>query len=287
MQNRKIKYCILGLLIALLVIASVIVLRRNDNSLKVVFLDVGQGDEILIEQRSTQILIDGGKDGTILLEKLGKYIPFWDRDIETVIETHPDQDHIGGLAELFRAYNVKTVLKTNMPSDSQTFKHLEDLIAQEKSQVVEAKSGDTLTFANGAKADVLFPFDSVQSGNDTNAASVVIKLTFGENNFLFTGDLPMDQEKEIVAKNIDIRSDVLKVGHHGSKYASGDPFLDAVKPRDAIISVGKNNTYGHPNPEALQRLRSHGASIFRTDELGDIVYECPSLHEVCKIVGSP
>lgn len=284
MRNRKIIYYVLGMLAVLTIIVGVIVLRAKDDSLKVVFLNVGQGDGILIEQGTTQVLIDGGKDGTTLLEGLGKYVPFWDRDIEMVVETHPDQDHIGALAELFRVYNVKTVLKTDMPGTSQTFKNLEDVIAREHSQVIQAHSGEKITFANGAEADVIFPFGSVADldPNDTNAASVVIRLTYGKNSFLFTGDLPIQQEDELLANHINVQADVLKVGHHGSKYSSSNEFLDAVKARDGIISVGANNPYGHPNPEALARLRSHGAAIIRTDELGDIVYACQDINSQCQ-----
>jgi len=284
MRNRKTIYYILGLLAALAIIAGVIVARAKDDSLKVVFLNVGQGDGILIEQGSTQLLIDGGKDTTTLLEGLGKYIPFWDRNIELVVETHPDQDHIGALAGLLGVYQVGTVLKTDMPGGSQTFQHLDEVIAQKHIQVVQAHSGETITFPNGATAEVIFPFGSVADldPNDTNAASVVIRLTDGKNSFLFTGDLPIQQEDEILAKNINVQADVLKVGHHGSKYSSSNEFLDAVKPRDGIISVGANNMYGHPNPEALARLNAHRIRLFRTDQLGDIVYECQNASSQCQ-----
>jgi competence protein ComEC len=249
-------------------------------------LDVGQGDSILISQGSRQILIDGGKDGKVLLEKLGKYIPFWDREIEMVIETHPDADHIGGLIDVFAAYKIDNVMKTKMQSDSQTFLALEDEIENEKSQVVEARAGLTIRLDSDAALDVIFPFRSVDNpnGKDTNAASVVTKLNYGNNSFLFAGDLPIEQEDEIVGSGVTLKTDVLKVGHHGSKYSSGDEFLAAVRPEDAIISVGKNNTYGHPNQEALQRLILHKAIIHRNDNDGDIVYACKSVTAKCELL---
>jgi len=288
MRNRKIKYSIICTLAILSIILFVIILHGRNSPLRVVFLDVGQGDAILISQGSQQLLIDGGKDGKLLLEKLGKYIPFWDRNIEAIVETHPDQDHIGGLINVLGAYGVTVVLETNMQSESQTFKKLEEEIAKNKIEKVEAKKDVTIKFAGGATAQILYPFESVTDidGKDTNMYSVVVELTVGENKFLFMGDLPTTEENKLLEKNVDVRAQFLKVAHHGSKYASSDYFLEAVKPTEAIISVSKNNSYGHPNPEVLQRLLQHRINILRTDEEGDIIYECRALNEKCVMVGN-
>jgi len=285
MRNRKIFFSIICALFALAAILSVIVFQNKNNELSVVFFDVGQGDAILISQGSQQVLIDGGKDGKLLLEKLGRYIPFWDRNIETIIETHPDQDHIGGLIEVLQTYNVGNVLETKMQNDSQTFKKLEGLIEENKIEIIEAKKDVTIRFSNGAELQVLYPFESILDidGKDTNIYSVVSKLIIGENKFLFTGDLPTTQEDELSVNNIDVRADFLKVAHHGSKYATGDAFLDKVRPIEAIISVGKNNSYGHPNQEVLQRLLAHKINILRTDEKGDIQYNCQSQQGKCHV----
>ena len=285
MKNRKTIYYTLGLISLLCFVLLAIILHIKSLAISVVFFDVGQGDSILISQGSQQVLIDGGKDGKVLLEKLGKYVPFWDRNIELVIESHPDSDHIGGLVDLFNAYKIDNVMKTRMQSDSQTFKTLDDTIKNAKSNVIEARSGEKLIFASGAEAEVVFPFDSIADVNnsDTNAASVVVRLSTGSSTFLFTGDLPIPQEEEIVGKNINVQADILKVGHHGSKYSSGNDFLDAVNPVNGIISVGKDNVYGHPNAEALQRLLAHKINIFRTDEMGDIEYDCPSQDTKCQM----
>jgi competence protein ComEC len=231
-------------------------------------------------------LIDGGKDGKLLLEKLGKFIPFWDRKIEAIIETHPDQDHIGGLVSVMETYKVDSVLETKMQSDSQTFKKLENEIGKNGSEKIEAKKGVTIKFVNGAIAEVLYPFESVENINsqDTNSASVVVKLTVGENKFLFTGDLPTTEENKLLSGNIDVSADFLKVAHHGSKYATSSDFLDKVNPSEAIISVGKNNSYGHPNQEVLQRLVQRKVNILRTDELGDIVFECSNFGNKCELI---
>lgn len=284
MSNRKTIYITLFSLLTLSLILLFIINSQNKQSLKVVFLNVGQGDSILISQGSQQILIDGGKDGKLLLQKLGEFIPFWDRKIETVIETHPDADHVGGLIEVFKNYQVQSVIKTQAQSDSQTFKVLEDLIGREKSEVIEARSGEKIKFSQGAEADVIFPFEKIAENiKDTNSASVTLKLTYGENKFLFTGDLPSDQEKEVLNKGIDVKASVLKVGHHGSKYSTSDEFLKAVNPSEAVISVGRNNSYGHPHGDVMKKLNEKKINIFRTDEAGDIVYECQNPNSKCQI----
>ena len=275
-NNRKLVYGFLVSLVVIAVILVVIILHSKNAALNVVFLDVGQGDAILISEGSQQLLIDGGKDGKLLLEKLGKYVPFWDRNIETIVETHPDQDHIGGLIGVLGAYGVNSVLETKMQSESQAFKTLEEKINQLAIEKIEAKKDVTIKFASGAIAEILYPLETVVdvNGKDTNMYSVVVKLTVGENKFLFTGDLPTTEENKLSESGVDVTADFLKVAHHGSKYATSDNFLSAVKPKTAIISVGKNNSYGHPNPEVLQRLSSHRINILRTDESSDIVYEC-------------
>ncbi|EKE16163.1 MAG: hypothetical protein ACD_11C00029G0043 [uncultured bacterium] len=282
MFNRKTIYGILfGLLAAGLILAGIIFYSKSQK-LKVVFLNVGQGDAILISQGSNQILIDGGKSGQILLEKLGKYISFWDRKIETIVITHPDQDHIGGFADVFKSYKIETVVKTNAASSSKTFEFLSNDINSEGSEIVEAKKGVRISFPNGAEMDLIFPSSSVsENEKDTNSQSVVSVLKIGNYKFLFTGDLTAEKEEEISQKGFDISADVLKVAHHGSKYSTGEEFLKKVSPQEAIISVGKNS-YGHPAEETLEKLRSIGTKILRTDETGDIIYKCRLPNEECQ-----
>jgi len=269
-------------LLALAFILACIISFSRSRDMKVVFFDVGQGDAILISQGGTQLLIDSGKSGQVLLEKLGKHIPFWDRKIETVLMTHPDQDHIGGFADIFKSYEVRKVIKTNAESDSQTFKALEDFIAKEGSDVVEGKSGVKLIFPSGSEMEIIYPFSSVAADSkDTNGSSIVSILKFEETEFLLTGDLTSEMEDEILRKGVDLSADVLKVGHHGSKYSTGEKLLEKVSPRDAIISVGRKNSYGHPAPEVLERLGKAGAKILKTYETGDIVYDCLGLERKC------
>jgi beta-lactamase superfamily II metal-dependent hydrolase len=288
MLNRKLTYSILISLTAIAAILAVIIFFNRKNNLEVVFLNVGQGDAILISEGSNQILIDGGRDGKLLLEKLGKHVPFWDRDIEIIVATHPDQDHIGGLIDVLKSYRVYSVLKTNAQSDSETYKKLEEKIIAENAQKVEAKKNVTVKLSDGTTAEVLFPLNSLPEAVDevSNDNSAVIKLTYGENKFIFTGDLPSTQEEYLIRDSLasgnSLNSQVLKVSHHGSKYATSDEFLEAVKPAEAVISVGKNS-YGHPNQEVLNRLLQHGIKIIRTDEMGDVVYKCAGLENKCKL----
>jgi len=286
MRNKKIIYGFLFALVVLFLILGVVIHLSKTQNLKVVFFDVGQGDAILISQGNNQILIDSGKSGQIILEKLGRYVPFWDRKIEALIMTHPDQDHIGGFADIFESYEVATVIKTNAKSDSQTFGALEESIIRENPEVVEAKSGVKIVFPNQQEMEIVYPFDSViENAKDANGFSIVSLLKVGESKFLFTGDLTSEKEDEILQKRIDISADFLKVGHHGSKYSTGEEFLQKVFPREAVISVGKNS-YGHPAPEVLGKIKNIGAKILRTDEAGDIVYECKSSIDGCQRIAN-
>lgn len=283
MIRRKTIYGVLLALLALSAILGIIIFyARQDQALHVIFFDVGQGDAILVSQGQNQLLIDGGKDGKIILEKLGKYVPFWDRTIETVIATHPDQDHIGGLINVAKNYEIGAVLETNATSDSQTYNAWEDAITGVEK--IEAKKGIDIKFPSGAEVSVEYPFSSIINQDpNSNDYSVVAKLNFGENKFLFTGDLPAEKEAELVAEKADLKAGVLKISHHGSKYATSSEFLDAVNPEEAVISVGKNNAYGHPAPEVVDRLLKAGIKIWRTDELGDIKYICANLQAPCAI----
>jgi len=287
MTNRKLIYSILILFAILTAIIFSIVFSARKNNLNVYFLNVGQGDAILISEGQNQMLIDGGKDGGLLLQELGKYIPFWDRKIEIVVATHPDQDHIGGLIDVLGTYRVEKILKTNAESDSEVYQKLKEVISQKGLEKVDAKKDATVKFPGGTVANVLFPLTSLPEAVDeaSNDNSVAIELVYGENSFLLTGDLPSAKETELINSRVDIKSDVLKVAHHGSKYSTGDDFLSATNPADAVISVGKNS-YGHPNQEVLDRLLRNKVNILRTDEMGDVVYKCQNPNDKCTRVAN-
>jgi competence protein ComEC len=287
MRQRKIIYWGIVLLFILALTLAGIIFSGQSHELKVVFLDIGQGDAILIEQGSQQILIDGGPSGPALLDKLGKYIPFWDRNIELVLESHPDADHITGLVDVLKNYSVGAVMQTSATSDSQVFQKLQELTKEKNIKVVAGERGDKIKLGNEAELEILSPGrETPISPQDTNASSIVARLAYGQSHFLFTGDLPSEQEAALIAAGLDLNSQVLKVGHHGSKYSTSQAFLDAVRPADAVISVGKNNRYGHPAPEIMDRLKNKNINVFRTDELGDIAYGCADAQARCALVAN-
>lgn len=275
MSKRKLTYSFILALLSLVLILFGIIFHFQSQNLKVVFLDVGQGDSILIKKGSTQILIDGGPNGQAVLEKLGKFIPFWDRQIEAVIATHPDQDHIDGLIDVLEKYDVAQVIDNGVSSDSQVYKKFKETIQKRNISELEGKTGIKIKISDLAELEILAP-DGTQPKNnpkDTNGASIVSRLVCGENTFLFTGDLTSEKELDLIRLPSTLNSRVLKVGHHGSKYSTSAEFLEIVKPETAVISVGKNNRYGHPAPETLERLGSRGIKILRTDETGDVEYD--------------
>ncbi len=243
---------------------------RDVSSLRVIFLDVGQGDAILLSSGSNQLLIDTGKNGRALLSGLGEYVPFWDRTIEMVLLTHPDQDHIGALPDLLDRYRVSLLLSADIPEETAVGRAVRTSVESHRIRRIAPFRGLSVTIGPGVTLETIFPeIEMPFRPKYTNESSVVALLSVGADSFLFTGDLP---KEEIVLPERDIR--VLKVSHHGSKYSTSDVFLDRMKPEEAVISVGKNS-YGHPAPEVLDRLGRRGIRTFRTDMSGAIVYECP------------
>lgn len=285
MNHRKKIYAALICLAVLASIMAGIISHAENQSIKVVFLDVGQGDSILIEQGEKQILIDGGPSGKKLLEKLGEFMPFWDRKIDVVIATHPDSDHIAGLVDVLKNYEVGGIIETDAKSGTEADKVLQGLIDEKKIEKQIAEKGLSVKLSDQTKLEVIAPEDGedVKDEKDTNSGSVVTRLAYGTNKFLFMGDFPLEKEAGLIVNNPDLSAQVLKVAHHGSKYATGNDFLKAVKPEKAIISVGKGNRYGHPATETLDRLRADKVDILRTDERGDVVFECEDAGKECSV----
>lgn len=284
MNNRKFIYFILITLLAVGIILGVIILALKDNQeMEINFLDVGQGDAILIENGHNQALIDSGRNGRVVLEKLGRAMPFWDRKIEALVITHPDADHYGGSSEILDFYNIENVIKTDTANESGEWLSLVDKIKDKKINQITATWQTEIVFPAGARLEFVYPWNnSLGTSKDRNDNSIVTKLIFGENEFLFTGDLSKEGENLMVENNIDIDVDFLKVGHHGSKSSTTSDFLDKVTPQDAIISVG-NNSYGHPHKEVLDSLKNRAIRIWRTDQDGGIVYKCKNIEEICKV----
>ena len=275
MTNKKFVFTSLGFLLILNILAWISVFDLYQSRfLEVNFFDVGQGDAIFIETpRHHQILIDGGPDSTIL-EKIAKNIPFWDREIDLIILTHPEKDHLAGLIEVLKRYKIENILWTGVIRDTAEYREWEKLVKNEGAQIFIAQSGQKIKWSRTVldHMEVLFPLEILkgQELKDSNNTSIVAKLVFGENSFLFTGDTYKSIEEKLIESKADLDSDVLKIGHHGSKTSTAEEFITKVSPEIAVISAGKNNSYGHPNQEVLDILNKYGIKILRTDKDGDI-----------------
>lgn len=258
---------------------------QGHQKLAVDFLDVGQGDSIYIQApNGNNILIDGGLDRKVL-NSLGNVLPFGHKDIDIVLATHPDADHIGGLPYVFDNYNISAFIDNGAKGDSVVFKTLEEKITKEQSQRVQAKAGMKIILDQDKNIvfDVCSPYMNVNKLNDTNTGSIVGRLTYGSSSFMLTGDAPINVEQNLVKKyGNSLESDVLKAGHHGSKTSSSEEFLKAVAPQFAIISVGAKNMYGHPHKEVIDLLNKLGIKILRTSEEGTIKCEADKIAVKCE-----
>jgi competence protein ComEC len=280
-MKNKIPYTFVAILLIIVLYLS-FQIYSDSKPLEVIFLDVGQGDSILIQKGTKQILIDGGPSGKTELAKIGQYLPYNDREIEIVVATHPDKDHIQGLVEVARNYQIDKVLLTGAEKDTEVFKEWKDVLSYNKTEALEISKGTEVKFED-VDMKILHPQAKVDASvGDANNSSIVARLDYGENSFLFTGDIESPAEKEILESGENIDVDVLKIAHHGSKYSSSEAFLDEASPEEAIISVSKNNSYGHPTREVLDALQKRNIRILRTDENGDILYKCKSQNEKCQ-----
>ncbi|MEK7208808.1 MAG: ComEC/Rec2 family competence protein [Patescibacteria group bacterium] len=250
-----------------------IIVRAERAVLTVAFLDVGQGDAIFIEAPGgNQVLVDAGR-GRQVLRALGPLMPFYDRSIDLIVATHPDADHIGGFPEVLKRYAVGFILDTGLAAETAVDRAFRQAATAEEAEIIAARRGTRIFLGAGAVLEVLFP-DRDPTGWETNTASIVARLTYGNREFLLTGDSPVKIEKYLVnLANRSLSADVLKVGHHGSKTSSAAEFLAAVAPEYAVISAGKNNRYGHPHESVLAALQKINAKILRTDEFGSIIFQ--------------
>lgn len=239
--------------------------------LEVTFFDVGQGDSIFIVTPSgQQVLIDGGPSSAVLA-KLGKEMPFFDRSIDLVIMTHPDPDHLSGLVEVLKSYRVGLVAEPEVLAETEIYKEWRKEVREKLITEAFLTEGKTIKLSGGIDIEILSPSSQYKNNSDTNLNSIMAKLVFEKESFLFTGDIPSSVEKEVVKEeSASLDSNVLKVSHHGSKTSSSDAFLEAVSPKIAVIQVGKDNKYGHPHQEVLERLQRYGIRVLRTDENGNI-----------------
>ena len=267
-------FCLLVLAIFAAVIWIRIFSLSPQEILTVAVLDVGQGDSIYIRSPSgVEIVIDGGR-GSSLLRELPKQMSFGDRTIDAIIATHPDEDHIGGLVDLVPRYRILHFIEPGIFKDTAVARALQAEVDAAGIARSRGYRGMWLDLGGGVRLDILFPdFDVSELASDkTNEGGIVARLTYASTSMLFMADVSTPVENHLVEiEGEHLASDILKVGHHGSKYSSGESFLSIVAPQFAIISVGQNR-YGHPTEEAIERIRAEGAELLRTDEEGTIVF---------------
>ena len=240
------------------------------STLEVHYLDVGQGDCTLILNGSHAMLIDAGDDscGTLVqsyLESRGV------EELEYVIGTHPDADHIGGLDVILYKFDCGTIIMPDFEKDTRAYDDLSDMIAQQEYSVTRPVLGEEYDFGDASFTIIAPVGGKDEYGDEANNYSVGIKLTFGGTSFLFTGDAEEEAENDMLSTGMDLSADVYKVAHHGSRTANSEEFLAAVDPAYAVISCGEDNDYGHPHAAVLNSLRAMGVAVFRTDEQGTVV----------------
>lgn len=241
--------------------------------LKVHFIDVGQGDSILIQSGTENMLVDAGTNESgpavaAYLKSLGI------TKLSYLIGTHPHEDHIGGMDDVIRAFDIGTVIMPDVSHTTRTYEDVLDALLEKELRVVKPKPGDTYSLGE-ADFTILSPASDIAEqavrDGDLNNLSVGIRLAFGSNAFIMCGDAEAPSEKAMVEGGLPLKADVLKLGHHGSSTSTCDEFLRAVSPSCAVISCGTDNSYGHPHKETMEKLAASGISVYRTDEQGTLV----------------
>jgi len=244
-----------------------------DGKLHVTFLDVGQGDAIFIQTpRDQKILVDGGPSPTVLLAALGRRMPFWERTIDLVVLTHPHDDHVSGLIPVLERYKVQAFLDGGQEHPTPTYTHCLELIQEKGIPYQLARAGMQIQLGEGLQMKVLHPQGELLSGTDSdvNNNSIVLRLAYGQISFLLPGDVEEEAEAVLLSSPKDLASTILKSPHHGSDNSLNPRFLEEVNPQLAVIQVGADNKFGHPDPTTLAKLKEHGVTVLRTDQNGTV-----------------
>jgi len=238
--------------------------------LSVSFLDIGQGDAIFIETPDrVQMLIDGGPDGTVIRE-LAKIMSPHDRTIDIVVATHADKDHIAGLIDVLERFEVGLIIMTENAHDTGVANVYREMVKKEGAEIVYARAGQTWTLGASTTVYVYSPAGDPTEW-ESNASSIVTQIVYGDVSFMLTGDAPLATEDFMVRQYGErLLSDVLKLGHHGSRTSTSELFAQTVLPKYAIVSAGRNNRYGHPHPEPITNVTRVGATVLSTAERGSI-----------------
>jgi competence protein ComEC len=271
--SQSIRWTI-GPLLVLAALVSYTAATMPGNELRVSFLNVGEGDAILIQKGSRQILIDGGPSPQAISLELSRQMPFWDKTIDLVVLTHPHQDHLAGLMEVMRRYRVKQVLYPELDYTSPSFDEILRLTREKDVKSTAARAGQQIDMGNGVVIEVLNPPSELITGteSDIDNNSVALILRDGKVSFLLTADIMSDTEWELLRERADLAGTVLKVAHHGSDTSTTPEFLAVVNPRVAVISCGAGNKFGHPSETIVKRLgeRVGKGNVYRTDTDGTI-----------------
>lgn len=246
-----------------------------ENSAGVYFLDVGQGDASLIKTLDGKnILIDGGPDSKVLFE-LGKILPWWNREIDLLILTHPHDDHVVGLLKVLDKYQVDKILYNGIPNGSPAYQAFLSAIKDRNINTKIISEPQKIRIDDKCILELIYPRFNISASENKNLnnTSIVSRLNCENKDFLFMGDAEKEVEAELLSSQDEISADVLKLGHHGSVTASSEEFLQAVNPQTAIISVGTDNSFGLPDLQIIRRLERLGITIKRTDQEGSLKYD--------------
>lgn len=283
-KNKKYLLFYLAIIFFLFSIYVVYLNFQNfNNKFTFAMLDVGQGDALFIQSPTgTQVLIDTGPPNKVIGELNKVMLPF-DKSLDLLIISNPDQDHIGGALDILKNYKVQMVLESGTTNSSDTFKEFKAEIKNKEIPNFLARQNMILDLGGDVFLEILFPNQDV-SGWERNEGSMVARLYYGQTSILLTGDVTKETEEIILKTNVKekIESDILKIGHHGSRTSTSYNFLKEVNPKYALISVAQNSKYGHPHKEVLDLLNEFKIEILRTDEIGTIILNCDKM-EICKI----
>ncbi len=266
-SNRPFLKYIIGGVVLFFVTVWLAIWAIPDSNLHLIACDVGQGDAILATAGTYQILTDGGP-GKKVLDCLGRHMPFWDREIEVVVLTHPQIDHFGGLTEVFKRFKVDTFVTSGSESGTSEFQLLKNAVGGSGARIVYADVGTQISIGK-IHLDILHPPKGLISSDD-NDLSIVSVLKYANFEALLTGDLSPKATELILQKGLIRPLNYIKVPHHGSRYGLTKSLLEAARPDVAVISLKKNNQYGHPHKETLDLLSQFGVKIYRTEEMGDV-----------------
>ena len=275
-------YFSISLFLICIVLWSVVARESRSGKLTFVVLDVGQGDALFIESPTgTQVVVDGGPNNK-LMKEISAVLPWYDRHIDMMVVTNPDRDHYEGFIPFLDKYKTDVVLKSGTDKESDLYKLLEQKMISKNVPIISARRGQVILIGGGAYFQVLFP-DRDVSGLSSNDGSIVMRLVYGDTSIILQGDSIIKIEDYLISLGVDnLKSTILKIGHHGSRTSTGEEYVEAVSPKWAVISAGKDNSYGHPHKEVVDTLNKMKIPILATCTIGRITFESDGKEFVLK-----